>query len=110
MLWRGLAVHDLDVGEALYAAVALAHYGRRLRVMRLPVQGPEIEALTRRCAFGFTVDPRGPAGKRGASERSAAWLAHQSGGLGVGGSNPLAPTNLFNGLAEIKQPTENRSR
>ncbi len=24
--------------------------------------------------------------------RSAAWLAHQTGGLGVGGSNPLAPT------------------
>ena len=27
------------------------------------------------------------------AERSAARLAHQSGGLGVGGSNPLAPTN-----------------
>src|SRR4029079_15697312 len=34
-------------------------------------------------------------GKRGASERSAAWLAHQSGALGVGGSNPLAPTILL---------------
>jgi hypothetical protein len=28
------------------------------------------------------------------SERGAVWLAHQSGGLGVGGSNPLAPTNI----------------
>ncbi len=28
------------------------------------------------------------------SERGAARLAHQSGGLGVGGSNPLAPTNF----------------
>ncbi len=27
-----------------------------------------------------------------ASGRSAAWLAHWSGGPGVGGSNPLAPT------------------
>ncbi len=26
------------------------------------------------------------------SERSAAWLAHYTGGVGVGGSNPLAPT------------------
>jgi hypothetical protein len=26
------------------------------------------------------------------SERGAAWLAHQSGGLGVVGSNPAAPT------------------
>jgi hypothetical protein len=26
------------------------------------------------------------------SERGAAWLAHLSGGQGVGGSNPLAPT------------------
>ena len=29
------------------------------------------------------------------SGRGAAWLAHQSGGLGVGGSNPLAPIILF---------------
>ncbi len=28
------------------------------------------------------------------SERGAAWLAHQSGGLGVVGSNPAAPTNF----------------
>ena len=27
--------------------------------------------------------------------RSAAWLAHWSGGPGVGGSNPLAPTILL---------------
>jgi hypothetical protein len=27
------------------------------------------------------------------SERGAAWLAHLSGGQGVGGSNPPAPTN-----------------
>jgi hypothetical protein len=26
------------------------------------------------------------------TERGAAWLAHQSGGLGVVGSNPAAPT------------------
>ena len=26
------------------------------------------------------------------SGRGAAWLAHQHGGLGVGGSNPLAPS------------------
>src|ERR1051326_8860786 len=30
-----------------------------------------------------------------ASERGAAWLAHQSGGLGVVGSNPAAPTSQF---------------
>ncbi len=29
------------------------------------------------------------------AERGAAWLAHQSGGLGVAGSNPAAPTNDF---------------
>ena len=28
------------------------------------------------------------------SERGAAWLAHHTGGVGVGGSNPLAPTNF----------------
>ena len=32
------------------------------------------------------------------SERSAAWLAHYTGGVGVGGSNPLAPTIKINGL------------
>lgn len=31
-------------------------------------------------------------------ERSAAWLAHQSGGLGVESSNLSAPTNYFNEL------------
>jgi hypothetical protein len=30
--------------------------------------------------------------KKSVSERGAAWLAHQSGGLGVVGSNPAAPT------------------
>ena len=35
------------------------------------------------------------------SGRGAAWLAHQTGGLGVAGSNPVAPTTLFpNSLSE----------
>jgi hypothetical protein len=29
------------------------------------------------------------------SGRGAAWLAHQTGGLGVAGSNPVAPTTLY---------------
>ena len=33
------------------------------------------------------------------SERGAAWLAHQSGGLGVVGSNPAAPTIAFDRFA-----------
>ncbi len=44
----GLAVHDLDVGPALYAAMALPQSRPAPRVMRLPVHGPEIEVLTRR--------------------------------------------------------------
>jgi hypothetical protein len=44
----------------------------------------------------FVLKP-GPSGPW-CSERSAARLAHQSGGLGVAGSNPAAPTNLFNNL------------
>ena len=36
------------------------------------------------------------------TERGAAWLAHQSGGLGVAGSNPAAPTSKFNSLGPIK--------
>src|SRR3990172_5655278 len=40
-------------------------------------------------------------GRHQGSERSAAWLAHQSGGLGVGSSNLPAPTNEINSLAEI---------
>ena len=35
------------------------------------------------------------------TERGAAWLAHQSGGLGVVGSNPAAPTNDFKDLEII---------
>ena len=35
------------------------------------------------------------------SERSAAWLAHQSGGLGVGSSNLPAPTNKINTLDDL---------
>ncbi len=35
------------------------------------------------------------------TERSAAWLAHQSGGLGVGSSNLPAPTNEIKGLCRI---------
>ena len=34
--------------------------------------------------------------------RSAAWLAHWSGGPGVGGSNPLAP--IFKGLTGFRKP------
>ena len=49
----------------------------------------------------FVLKP-GPSGPW-CSERSAARLAHQSGGLGVAGSNPAAPTNPFNNLAEIFQ-------
>ena len=40
------------------------------------------------------------------SERSAAWLAHQSGGLGVGGSNPLAPTNTLKDLSPSLRATQ----
>jgi hypothetical protein len=29
----------------------------------------------------------------------------ETGGLGVGGSNPLAPTNKINGLSHIQQST-----
>jgi hypothetical protein len=36
--------------------------------------------------------PPGSAILRDSSGRSAAWLAHQTGGLGVAGSNPVAPT------------------
>src|SRR5262245_9682709 len=40
------------------------------------------------------VDPDPRAGQKGpVSERSAAWLAHQTWGLGVGSSNLPAPTN-----------------
>src|SRR5262249_32271509 len=35
------------------------------------------------------------------AERSAAWLAHQSGGLGVGSSNLPAPTNQINILGTL---------
>jgi hypothetical protein len=38
------------------------------------------------------------------SERSAARLAHQSGGLGVPGSNPGAPTNKIKDLAKLDLP------
>ncbi len=41
-----------------------------------------------------------PSGREQVSERGAVWLAHQSGGLGVGGSNPLAPT-ISKDLAQI---------
>jgi hypothetical protein len=59
-------------------------------------------AMTRR--YGRAKHPRGKQLRAGLKpdtevepERSAAWLAHQSGGLGVGGSNPLAPTNKIKG-------------
>jgi hypothetical protein len=48
-----------------------------------------------------------------AAERSAARLAHQSGGLGVPGSNPGAPTKIikyfkyFMGLRAFADPGEN---
>ena len=46
------------------------------------------------------VDRPHPAGANRAPgpERSAAWLAHQSGGLGVGSSNLPAPTNKIKDL------------
>jgi hypothetical protein len=47
------------------------------------------DPVTRPCAFH-----RGSIDVALLAERSAARLAHQSGGLGVPGSNPGAPTNI----------------
>ncbi len=44
-----------------------------------------------------------PKAKGVKSERSAAWLAHQSGGLGVGSSNLPAPTNNFKRLSGYRR-------
>src|SRR5580658_2138632 len=53
-------------------------------------RGLDSEAIS--CA-GAQVDyVPAPAFHRQGSGRSAAWLAHLTGGQGVGGSNPLAPT------------------
>src|SRR5580658_5176780 len=53
-------------------------------------RGLDSEAIS--CA-GSQVDyVAAPAFQRQGSGRSAAWLAHLTGGQGVGGSNPLAPT------------------
>ncbi len=51
-------------------------------------------------ARGYIVASPGVQGARARSERGAVWLAHHTGGVGVGGSNPLAPTNLFNDIGE----------
>jgi hypothetical protein len=56
-------------------------------------RGLDSEAIS--CA-GAQVDyVPAPAFHRQGSGRSAAWLAHLTGGQGVGGSNPLAPTVCF---------------
>jgi hypothetical protein len=44
------------------------------------------------------------------SERSAAWLAHQSGGLGVASSNLAAPTSFCPSFAQPKQVGSGRRR
>jgi hypothetical protein len=41
-----------------------------------------------------------PGGTVRPSERSAAWLAHHTGGVGVGGSNPLAPTKFSKDISQ----------
>jgi hypothetical protein len=48
----------------------------------------------------YVPRPRGIHSSKLVSERGAAWLAHQSGGLGVVGSNPAAPTNKINMLCD----------
>ena len=87
----GLEIADVKLPRGLYGAVAAA--GPRLsrpRPRRFPAD------LSRHSpnslAARLTASPRGQIGRTG-SERSAAWLAHQSGGLGVGSSNLPAPTN-----------------
>ncbi len=63
----------------------ISPYGQRVR--------PPQRCFKREKFWFLAVDPEAASGHKGRpSERSAAWLAHQSGGLGVGGSNPLAPT------------------
>lgn len=47
------------------------------------------ETTTFREPFGWKPDAKGGPG------RSAAWLAHLTGGQGVGGSNPPAPTTFL---------------
>ena len=42
----------------------------------------------------------------GLSGRSAAWLAHQTGGLGAAGSNPAVPTNFLPDVLRVSQPCE----
>ena len=55
------------------------------------------------CPFAVAITPktttfREPSGRKpdakGGPGRSAAWLAHLTGGQGVGGSNPPAPTTF----------------
>ena len=76
-------------GGAERGAGPAARRGPRLA---LCVRGPHGgKAGVRRAAV---VDRGGGAGHKGPlAERGAAWLAHQSGGLGVGSSNLAAPTN-----------------
>src|SRR4029078_4367907 len=50
--------------------------------------------MSLRLVFG---SPEAGRPESGGSGRSAAWLAHLTGGQGVGGSNPLAPTG-FDGM------------
>ena len=77
----------------------ISPYGQRVR--------PPQRCFKRGKFWFLAVDPEAASGHKGRpSERSAAWLAHQSGGLGVGGSNPLAPTNLFKVLVVSSTATQ----
>ena len=63
--------------------------------------GSDTQRLTETAWPDFDAGPIAKMGRHATlretsrTERSAAWLAHQSGGLGVVGSNPAAPTIYF---------------
>ena len=94
----GLNVHDVKLPEGYTGAVACA--GPAPRVRLLPSERRALHACCprrrpRRRVDAYPVDRGQASGQNKAnSERSAAWLAHQSGGLGVGSSNLPAPTNI----------------
>jgi hypothetical protein len=72
----------------------------RDRVHEPPGRAPRARALTICVAISAeTTTFREPFGRnpdaKGGPGRSAAWLAHLTGGQGVGGSNPPAPTTFF---------------
>jgi hypothetical protein len=63
-----------------------------------PPSGPASPSLARSDLETAAVDPAPPPGQKDPeTERSAAWLAHQSGGLGVASSNLAAPTIKLSG-------------